>query len=518
MRALCYLAAVRLKNGLLDWLRRPARLITVLMFAALLVFSALGSRAPALELRRPLSELGAIVFLLYTFTFVSGALQGLQTGASFYSMADVHFLFPAPISPRRVLLYGLIRQAGSSLFIGFFLLYQYSWLHSLYGVSMGGLLVLLTGYGLCIFCSQLTAMVLYSFTSQNESAQRTAKAVIFLLCALTALGLLPGLLSGTGDWLALAAQGLDSLWVSFFPVAGWVRAAVMGFLGGNRTLAIDFLLLCGAYIAALLLLVSGKHPDFYEDVLLAAEVSQSAVTAKKEGRVQENLPRRIRVGKTGIRHGAGAGVFYYKHRLEDRRSQFFLLDSLSLFFLAFGWGMAWLMREEGPIPLLVFTTYLQLFSTASGRWVRELLQPYVYLLPEPAALKLFHICRESMLRAAVEAAALYLPAGLILGLSPAAILACFAFRMGFAFLFLAGNLLIERVLGTINSRVIIMTLYFLILILLGIPGIILAVALYALLDSLALALWASCLFNLAVSALTGFLCRNMLDCAEMNNW
>ncbi len=516
MRAILYLSAVRLKNSLLDWLRRPARLITLLLFAALLLFSMLGARSSPLELRRPQAELGALILLLYAAVFIVSIWQGLQAGASFYSMADVHFLFSAPISPRQVLLYGLLRQAGSSLLIGFFLLYQYSWLHSLYGVSPDWLAVILIGYGFCIFCAQLTAMALYSLTSQSERARQGAKAALLSFCTLAALGLLPALSGGTKDFLPLAAERLDGLPFSLFPVAGWLKGAVSGYMSGSSLQQAGFLLLSAAYVAALCVLIMKLQPDFYEDVLLAAENAQSAITAKKEGRIQESLPRHIRLGKTGISRGTGAGVFYYKQRLEDRRSRFFMLDTLSVFFLVFNWGMTLFQRENGPIPLLIFSTYLQLFSTGGGRWARELLLPYVYLLPEPAAVKLFHICRESLLRAAVEAVILHLPAGLILGLSPAQMLGCIAFRMGFALLFLAGNILIERVLGGIHNRTVLMMLYFLILLLFCIPGVLLAVLLYATFENLVLSLAVSFLFNAAVSALIAFLCRDMLSYAELN--
>ena len=97
MRAILYLSAVRLKNSLLDWLRRPARLITLLLFAALLLFSMLGARSSPLELRRPQAELGALILLLYAAVFIVSIWQGL----AFTRWRTCIFFFPPPFPRAR---------------------------------------------------------------------------------------------------------------------------------------------------------------------------------------------------------------------------------------------------------------------------------------------------------------------------------------------------------------------------------------------------------------------------------
>ena len=62
-----------------------------------------------------------IVILVVGLSFATGA----KSGANFFSMADVNFLFPSPHKPQAVLAFKMIAQVGVALLGSFFLLYQY---------------------------------------------------------------------------------------------------------------------------------------------------------------------------------------------------------------------------------------------------------------------------------------------------------------------------------------------------------------------------------------------------------
>ncbi len=96
------------------------------------------------------------------------------------------------------------------------------------------------------------------------------------------------------DKLAAITAAADGPVLTFFPVAGWLKAAAGGAIGGEPLPLVLGLGRTAAYIAALVLLITRTHPDFYEDVLKATEISFSAVTASKEGRWQSRFPRTSR--------------------------------------------------------------------------------------------------------------------------------------------------------------------------------------------------------------------------------
>lgn len=515
--SLVYLSVTSLKNRTRELLHSPSRLIVTLLLAAILVMN-LFTMAGKVGASRPVAELYSLIFAVYLMVYILPVFSGFETGASFFSMADVHFLFPAPILSRRVLLYGLVRQMGTSLLVGFFLLFQYSWLRMLYGVTIGSLLLILAGYGLCMFCGQLTAMAVYAYTSGNETLRRVLKGILMALLLFYAFCLAVPLFYRPSDPLDAVTRMASGNLFSLFPVAGWLRGVVCGFLEKDFLLPLLLLALTVVYAALLILALLRGSADFYEDVLLATEVSHSAITAKKEGTMTEASPRHVKVGKMGIGRGNGASAFYYKHMLENRRSRVLMLDKISMIFLVMTWGYAWLMRDNGVIPVLFFSVYLQIFTVATGRWARELLLPYVYLLPEKPFRKLWNICREGMLKNLVEAAAIFLPVGYILHLSLLDTIACVVMRAAYGLLFIAGNVLVARVLGTLTSRMVTMMLYILLMIAVSIPGLILGVLTVSLTGgSMATILAVITLWNVGVSALILLLCSDMLDCAELNN-
>ena len=70
-----------------------------------------------------------------------------------------------------------------------------------------------------------------------------------------------------------------------------------------------------------------------------------------------------------------------------------------------------------------------------------------------------------------------------------------------------------------NSKILVMVLYFLIMVAIAIPGLVLAivfVALQQLVDATLIGLLITVAWNLLASALILFLCRNMLSFAELN--
>ena len=147
MSALAYLLWRTLANGLKRALRRPSFWIVTVLVLAILGVSFFGGgemRAENLagEGLRDVRELVAMAFALNAVMFVMLAMQGLSRGASMFSMADVNLLFPAPVPPVRILLYGLLRGLSTALMLGLFLLFQYSWVNGQYGVGAGGLLLL----------------------------------------------------------------------------------------------------------------------------------------------------------------------------------------------------------------------------------------------------------------------------------------------------------------------------------------------------------------------------------------
>lgn len=522
-RPLAYLLLTRLKNQFLALIRSPGKLIYVLFLIAMLVLVIMtgGQQPDDLQNRRETGELFAGLFALFLIMFVLLAKRGFDTGASLFNLADVNLVFTAPFRSQAVLVFGLIQQMGTSLLLGLFLVFQYSWLRQLYGIAPGTLLLILLGYALTVFLGQLTAMLLYSIISSNEKWTSLLKVIFYGIIGLYAGWAAVRLLTA-GDGLPEAIQILGQHRLTqLFPVAGWVSALIAGAVTAAPALVLKGSLLCTTYLALLVALLLVSRTDFYEDVLQTSETNFSTLTAQKEGRIMEAAPRRVRLGKVGLGRGEGAAAFYYKHKIENRRSRVLIVNLQSLVFIIIVLVMAFFMQGIGIIGIFAFSTYIQLFSTSLGRLNKELTRPYIYLIPAPSVHKLLQSVRERVPAAISEALLLFIPLALMLKLDLPDILGCIIARFTFTFLFTAGNILVERVFGAMTSKTLVFMFYFAALLLMALPGILLASLLAALglqlVSATLTSLLAVSLANTLVALLVFYLCRNMLQYAELNN-
>lgn len=536
---LIYLTLVKLKNQVKSIFKTPSKLIYTLFLIAmfaLMAFSSVMADSEPPAAYRDLSEFTAILTLLYTVMFLLVFLSGSAGNSPMFTLSDVNMLFPSPLSPNRVLFYGLFRQLGTSLLLGFFLLFQYSWVHQLYGLSYGGLLIAIGGYGLTLFLAQLCAMAVYTRTSGKENAGRWIKriaygaVVLYVLAAVfSCRGPISALFSG-GDFspaLSAAAGFFSTLPGLLFPVSGWAAAVAGGVIQGNWLLLLTGAALILILSAVLIGLILSSKGDYYEDAIQNAETVQSAITAQKEGQYGEVVPKHVKVGKTGFKKGWGSSAIYYKHTVENRRSGVFFLSNMSLIFALCIIGFSIFMRaiDDGEdvsavlVGAFAMGTYMQMFSATLGRFNRELIKPYLYLIPEPPLKKLLYALKENLISDCWEAVVIFIPVGSILSASPLDIVFCILARISFALLFTAGNILVERVFGTVSSKALILFFYFLVLILMAIPGIAVGIVLsiFTPLPGFVGAFLGMAAVNVLISLVVLYLCRNLLQYAELNN-
>lgn len=522
MSALLYLFGTRIKNMLKDMKRHPSKLILILFYIALFVVVLVAGGRSHLEpgeTYRPMAELYAMAFALYGAMYLMTAFHGISSGATFFTIADVNLVFPSPIRPRRILLYGLVRQLGTSLLVGFFLLFQYGWLSNTYGIAPGHLVAIVIGYAIATFCASISAMLIYTCTSGKPEAQKLVKRVLMAVAILVVVYCIYPAFTAQDKLGAIVAKA-NSLPVSIVPVVGWLRLFVAGWIGGEVTTLLLGLGLMILLIAGLIYALFHVQGDFYEDVLGATEVSYSAITAQKEGKLAEASPAHVKVGKTGIGRGYGPSAFFYKHLLENRRARLFVLDTTSLIFLATTLVFAFFLREAGIFPIFLFATYMQVFSSSMGRWLRELTQPYVYLIPEDPFKKLCAICGETVYKSVVEAIVLLIPVGVIVGASVPEVIICILCRITFGLLFIGCNILCERLFGSVVSKALILFLFFIIILVMAAPGVVLGIlsnVYLPLLPEMLQLLLVMSICNVGIAALVAFLCRNILSFAELNN-
>ncbi|HAK43914.1 MAG TPA: hypothetical protein DCM59_15945, partial [Clostridium sp.] len=224
--------------------------------------------------------------------------------------------------------------------------------------------------------------------------------------------------------------------------------------------------------------------EYYEDVLEATETMYKRKEDAKEGRIVDTKDtKKIKLKNSGINKGRGASVFFFKHMLENKRAGKLFLDNTTLIQIVIVAIFTLTMKEVGSIvATFAMATYIQLFLTFTGRWVRELKMHYIYLIPEKSLKKLLYIISENLIKCIIDGTILFVIAGIILGSSPIEILICIIARVGFGMLFISGDVLSQKIFKQVTGKGLLMFLTILALIILALPGIIGAVVLAIVLE------------------------------------
>lgn len=509
--ALTYMMRRRAANTMREMVRKPGRLIYFLVLAALVIFSASGTKSSGGADKADITILNGCLVLFYTICFVVSAKPGLSSGAAFFSMSDVNLIFTSPADNRKVLFCGLIRQFGATVLLGLLLVFQYAWLNDVFGVTPADMAYMIIGYIVAMFLGQLTAMVLYMLTNGRDRAVVVIKAVaiavligfaVYLLLQLTGGGMKRDALIGK------AASVISGKVVTLLPVGGWIGAIVSGLFSGAASV-IHIVLLC-AFAAALAVTVAMYRGSYYEDVLAGAEAAQSVITAKKEGRQSEILPKRVRMGKIGLGHGWGPSAFYFKNAVEARRYRIFILNGLQLMFGAITIVTAAVANAGIYLPFFM-AMYFQMFTAGTGSLSREFERPYIYMAPYSSFKKLVMCLGEPLRSAVAESIVVFIPVCIICGCTALDTVFWILLRISCGLVFIGANLICQRLFGSVAHKTYVVFFYLLICMLALAPAAAFAIfAVASKLVPLAAGMLIITAINTAVAAICVVICRNML--------
>ncbi len=534
MKAMLYLFRKEIKNSLLDILRHPGKLILYLFIIALLGFSLLTGTDTKKSVGvldfRILEGLYLGVSILLGLPML---LSGLKSGATFFRMSDVNFLFVSPISPKKILAYGLIKQMGTSLLMMFFLLFYSGMAYQLFGVMPHQLVALIAGFALLLFTMQVLALLFYSYSSGNPSRVQGVKTVLYVLLGLTAAFIMFTYFANGARIESLLAA-ISSPYLTILPVVGWIKGMVFAIMKGNGSEILIYAALNAAALIGGILLFIKSNSDYYEDVLQTTETAFELRQSMKEGRSFQRKMNsgNVKIRDTGINHGWGANTFFFKHiRQNSRMSRLPFLGASTVVMTVLNLVLAIFFRtmvaaNSDKIPVgvimgicLAASSYILFFFNLSGDWSKELIKPYIYLVPENPFSKLVWACLSTVLKPAMDGVLIFTVLAIYLKANPATALLCMLAYASVGFLYVSVNILFQRLFGTIMNKGLIMLVYMLLLGLLFAPGAVVSGLLYAFADYLpGFVIGLPCVvWNFAVSLGIFAACRNLLSSVDFNN-
>ncbi len=518
MKPFLYLISRKTKNSIREFIRKPSRVLFLLFFLFILIFSFYTSAVstPPESFFRDKTEFFAIIFALYAYAFFMTAKNGFINGASMFSMADVNLMFTAPLKEKSVLTFGLFQQLGKSLTLGLFILYQSSLVNNTYDLPISSLFAVLIGYGAVVFLGQMSATLIYALTCSDDGKTKKGKALFYGVFAVFIGIMLYNTFTSGASLENLVYASRENI-MYLFPVSGFVSFAVQGVIEGEIKYLVSgvvlFALMCIIYYFTL----SKIKGDFYEDVLKATQVSHSAITARKEGKTAETAPRNVRTGKTGITKGYGASVITYKHKKENKRSNPLLLSPVS-FFMA-GFSLIYCLMFSGEnVALFAINVYTMSMTVCIGRWAKEFTYPYIYLIPESNFRKLLYLLKADIPLLALESLICFIPLVMLGSCGVIEGAAMTVARFTFGLLYIGVNLILQRFTGDSDKKVFSVMIYFLLAMIFSLPAVAVGVITgMAFPFNGEISYISMAILNSAVSILLIFLCRNVLEYAECNN-
>lgn len=526
MFALKYLLVTNLKNRIKDLKHNKNKLFFYIIMIALFGFILFTGGKDKNVGGQNIDILYAVCFALNGMMFYLMAKSGFTVGTTFFNMADVNYAFMSPLRPQSILYYGIIKQMASSLLAGLFILFQYATLHSAFGFNIGDIFILLVGYCFAIFSGQITALLIYSSVSNNEKTQKIVKylfnGVFIALIAYVGIKAL-----AKGDVVNSLVEIANQDFMNYIPVAGWTNIFFRG-VYGEEVLIQNIILGLGlnvAYVGLIIFIIARRNLDFYEDVLQSTEKTTSAINSAKEHR-QPEMVKNVKVGKKGIKKGFGANTFFYKHMLEERRISFIFVNKLTII-LSIGIMIAtYFFKGDSEFfyGVFGFSLYILLLTIGTGRWARELNKPFIYMLPEPAFKRLIYVSAENILKIFLDGIILFVPVSLMMGQSPIVTVTAIISYFGFGMILMSVNFLVDRILGSVSGKMVMMLFYFIMVIIISAPGMVLGIFISTSVITsggpavgFAATMIPSFVVNIIASLIITFLCRNILNYSELNN-
>lgn len=455
MKALVYLLRTTAKNRILNLRKKPALLILYLFIIAVITIMIVTSGSSGSQPGNPknfsdvriLYMVTAGIGFLFLYSFVT---TGLSTGSTLFSMADVGLLFVAPVSSRKILIYGLIKQMATTFLSALFILYQVKTIKSSFGLGMGAIFNIFIIYAILIFFCQLLSIGIYIFSNGDQKRKELVKTVLYGLFVVTALGIYFQYLQHGGTIFEAVLNLMSYKPFQFLPVTGWAVMFICATVEGSAGLLILSLLLFLVSSIIIISLFTSGEADYYEDVLTSTEVVYNKLQDAKNGRKTVNI-RKIKVKEkdTGFQGGQGASAIYYKHLLEKKRtSRLLFLDTYTVLAAGGSGILCYFMKTEFSVYLVLgILVYIQFFFTILGRLSDELTKPYIYLIPEKSLKKIVAASMTTIIKPCFDAVIIFIVVCIVSKTSPLLNLFLALAYASTGIIFVSYTLLCQRIFG-----------------------------------------------------------------------
>lgn len=537
MKSIIYMLKKTLKNGIIDTFHHPLQLIVYIF----IILSTIGGIVTAfttnIEAEESLFDFrilkGAYLLILY-FVSIPIMLKGTNASTTFFKMSDVANVFTAPISEKRILVYGVGRQMVTIVALLICFVSYGAMAIRYFSLTVWDAVLLFCGIAVMLFEVQMITVLIFCICNGRPKRIQLMKYAIYLCVIIPiAIVLFELFIKGFTYENILCAVSLPCL--NYAPIIGWTSGFIMGIITQNLLQILLYGVLLALFTVFAITVFLKSKADYYEDVLQKTESVYEFRNAIKTGKVSDKMmleSKDIKIGSMGINRGSGASAFFYKQMREmSRRSRIPFVNIntavLTCFVLAIGFALK-TFHSEYMSPSVIITIvavlscYIQFFFTVSDDWIKELQKPYIFMVPDKSVNKLIMACATSVIKPFVDGVISFAVGGIVFGVNPFDAASCMLVYFSCGLVYTSLNVLVQRFMGKAGNRGAIMVVYMLLLFIAITPGI--AVSLMIFISSSGGAIQitliasrlclpsASC--NMIISLIIFLLCKRSLENME----
>ncbi|GKX28370.1 ABC transporter permease [Vallitalea longa] len=473
MKPLFYIMRRSFINSIKQIIRKPSYLIfylfLIIFIGGFLVVSFIMPTQNVTTTPKISFELISAMFVLIITYFQLN--QGIEKGSSFFRQSDVNMVFTAPISSKKVLIYGFIKQMLATFLMILFIIFQIPNLKNYYPISTVGIVIIIFSVFALFFSMSLISLIIYSYTSKRKSYRTWAKRIINGIYIAFITWFIVVLLN-VKDVLTAAGNVMESKLFNAIPVVGWFKV-VLSYSAKelDRTFYLNVIFIV-LTIVLLIVLLYNLNTDYYEDVLGATIRKEKLYAAKKSGKaVREIKADKIKQVNQGFGSG-GAKAIFYKHLIEYRKNGFFFIGKDTIAVVVFGIASRYFMPDSTMTTVLYFSIYMLLIYSMQGKWIEEMKLHYIYLIPANSIQKIFYGTLANHLKNLVDGIILFAIAGFMFKADIITIILSALTYTTFGSLFVYNEVLARRLFGAKHSKVFKLIMKLILIVVIITPGIV----------------------------------------------
>lgn len=415
MKAMIYVTKRSMINKIKAAMKKPITFFYLILGIAYFAFILYGGSIWIQNMR--LTSLSGFILILTVWTFfmfLSNFVTYAKRKGILFKASHTQFIFTAPISPKAVLLY----TAGKNFILSFLV----SILFTIGGITVfevpAGKMVLffLVSFVLEVIFEASLVIVLYG--NEKISAQMISVLCKMIYAFIISVVLFLGAYFYVKGFTIENAMNLvDFTPLQMIPVVGWnVAAFRLVLLGPTIVNVVCTVLYIG--IVMVMLFIAFKMECFggyYEDAAKFANDYAEAKARSKQGEATFSIGKKKQFKNIKMDyHATGAKAIFYRQVLEYKKEKFFIFGMSSVICAGITFVSIKFLGEPTKVSpsfyLLGILVYIVFLTSAySGKWEKELQNPYLFLIPDHARKKLWYATAMEHIKALIDASIIVIP-------------------------------------------------------------------------------------------------------------